>query len=132
MRDLNQFTLSGRFGSDPEMAYTPSGKAITKVNLAVSNDKYNKDTQQYENNTDWIPLTFFDKIAERVAGNMGKGAQVIVRGSIRVSKYEKNGEKRTSYGFVCDDIVTISKGTQTEASTESAASEDDDTPPWAS
>lgn len=135
MRDLNRFTVSGRFGREPEMKYTPNGLAVTRVSIAVSNDKYNETTKEWEDKTDWLPLVFFGKLAERVDSKCGKGAKVVVEGVIRADEYEKDGVKQKSFSFIADNLVIFSNGNIEERGTTSTpppptTAPDDDTPPW--
>ena len=47
-RTINRVELLGRVGTEPEMRYTQSGTAVTKLRLATDRRRQNGDTE-----TDW-------------------------------------------------------------------------------
>ena len=65
---------------------------MSKFNLAVDRDYKNKDGTV---GTDFIPVEMMGKSAEFVINYIAKGRLVAVQGSIRVERYEKDGEKKT-------------------------------------
>lgn len=92
---MNNITIVGRLTRDPEMKYIQSSDkeiAIAKFTLAVDRDYKNKDGTT---TTDFIPVEIMGKPAEFCANYVTKGRLVGVVGSIRVDRYEQNGEKRT-------------------------------------
>ena len=86
---MNVVVLTGRLTRDPELKYTQAGKAFAKFALAVSRE-FNKDE------VDFINCTAWGKTAEIAGEYLRKGNRAGVHGSLRVGKYEVNGEKRTS------------------------------------
>jgi single-strand DNA-binding protein len=83
---MNNVTLIGRVGQQPELRYTTSGTAVCEVSLAVDG---------FDDNVEWIPVVIWGRTAEAVAEHVGKGRQVAVEGELRVSTWEPNeGPKR--------------------------------------
>lgn len=72
----NQITLVGRLGSDPEMKYLETGKAVTTFNLATNHGYGERKT------TIWFRVTFFDKQAETVNQYSRKGDMLLVSGTL--------------------------------------------------
>ena len=90
---MNLATLVGRLVKDPELKYIPgSGMAIANFTVAIDRDFSTKDGKK---ETDFIDIQVWGKIAENCANYIGKGSLVGIQGSIRVEKYEKDGERRT-------------------------------------
>ena len=90
---INNITLVGRLTKDPELRYIQgSGTAVATFTLAVDRDYKNKDGSV---TTDFIPVEIMGKPAEFCANYVTKGRLVGVVGSIRVDRYEQNGEKKT-------------------------------------
>jgi single-strand DNA-binding protein len=90
---INNVTLVGRLVRDPELTYIQgSGTAVAKFTIAV-----NRDYKDKEGNypTDFIPVEVMGKSAEYVSNYITKGRLVGVVGSVRVERYEKDGEKKT-------------------------------------
>lgn len=90
---MNNITIVGRLTRDPEMKYiTGSGTPVAKFTLAVDRDYKNKDGTT---TTDFIPVEIMGKPAEFVANYVTKGRLVGIEGSMRVDRYEKDGEQKT-------------------------------------
>ena len=102
MAQLNECFFIGRLGKDPEMSYTPSGKAVTKFTLAVDQGKQDKPM--------WLNITTWDKLAERVNTLLYKGAQVLVQGRLKISSYtDKNGIERLAHEIIANDVQLLEK-----------------------
>lgn len=85
---MNFVVLAGRLTSDPELKYTQEGKAFAKFSVAVART-YNRDEADFINCTAW------GKTAEIAGEYLRKGSMIGVQGSLRVSRYEQDGQKRT-------------------------------------
>lgn len=85
-RGINKATLIGNLGNDPETRYTQGGMAVTKVSLATTSVRKNRDGETVEE-TQWHRVTFFGKLAEIAGEYLRKGSQVYVEGEIRYDKY---------------------------------------------
>lgn len=89
---LNTVALQGKFGKDPDLRYTGSGKAVLSGTLAVDRNFKNANG---EKETDWINIVVWGKQAETIANYFKKGDEIIVTGSIQVRSYDdKQGNKR--------------------------------------
>ncbi len=61
---VNRIFLIGNLGRDPEMSYTPSGKAVTKFTLAVNRIQRSKESGEAQKETDWFSIVAWDRLAE--------------------------------------------------------------------
>jgi len=85
---INAFTASGRLGSDMEVSYTPSGKCIGSVNIAVESGwGDNKKTS-------WVTLKVLGERAQKLSQYLTKGSQVSFTGEFVYEEWEKDGVKR--------------------------------------
>lgn len=92
----NQFTLIGRLIKDPILKSTSTGKSVCDINIAVNTGK---------DDTNFIQINFWNKIAETVAKYCKKGDLIGVQGSIKNHNWEdKNGNKRYDYTFIGNKI----------------------------
>ena len=92
---INNITIVGRLTRDPEMKYIQSSNkeiAVARFTLAVDRDYKNKDGST---TTDFIPVEIMGKPAEFVANYVAKGRLVGIEGSMRVDRYEKDGEQKS-------------------------------------
>jgi single-strand DNA-binding protein len=93
---LNKMMIIGNLGADPELRYTPSGKAVTNLRVAVNSNRRGPDGEWVEE-TLWLRVEVWDQAAERVAEQLRKGNRVYAEGELRAREYEGNdGQKRTS------------------------------------
>jgi single-strand DNA-binding protein len=100
MADINNITLTGRLGQDPEMRFTPAGKATASVSLAVSG--FSKDK------TDWVRLVFWEKSAEILNQFVKKGDQIGVVGRLQVRDYQsQDGTKRTATEVAVSSLTLL-------------------------
>jgi single-strand DNA-binding protein len=95
---MNNITIVGRVGRDPELRFTNDGKPI--ANFSVATD-YGRDDNK---KTSWHNVTVFGSLAENVVKSINKGARVICVGRLDVSEYEKDGEKKKKYELICDAV----------------------------
>ena len=96
---MNKVFLSGNLTRDPEVRYSPSGRAYAKIGIAVNRRTKDKDS------VDFFNLTAFDKTAEFCGRYMSKGIRVIVEGRLQTSNYEnKDGVKVNSLDILIDNI----------------------------
>ena len=92
----NKAILIGRLGQDPEMRYTPSGKAVTNFSIAT-NSKWKDKNGNLQEETTWHDIVCWGKQAEFVGEYCSKGRLVFIDGEIRKNSWEdKNGQKRIS------------------------------------
>ena len=71
----------GNLGQDPDMRYTPSGTAVTNFNVAV-NRKYKLGDGTEKEETTWIRVSAFGKLAEITNQYLEKGRQVFIDGKL--------------------------------------------------
>lgn len=89
---LNQVILIGRLTKDPELRYTPSGKAVCNFTLAVDRGAR---TQNNESQADFVDCVVWDRAAEAAANNLAKGRLIAFTGAIRTRTYQaSDGSKR--------------------------------------
>ena len=96
MNANNTIVIHGRLTRDPEMKTGSTG--IEYCNFTVAVDSYNGK----EKETDFIDCTAFGKIAASISQYIAKGREIVVAGSLRSSKTEKDGVKRTWWKVVVD------------------------------
>lgn len=100
---LNQVTIAGRVTADLEMKYTPSGTAVARFTVAV--DKSYKDKNgNWQNAATFIPVTAWDRYAERACDVLQKGTPCIISGRLDTDPYEKNGVKVQNVQIIADSI----------------------------
>ncbi len=119
---LCKVMIIGNLGSDPEMRYTPSGRAVTQFNVAVNQSTKNQQTGEWVEETDWFRVTIWGDRAERMAESLKKGNKVFVEGRFRTREFEgRDGQKRTSLEITADSIVNLERRGRDEEGSFTAA-----------
>ena len=91
---LNKVMLIGNLGKDPEVRFTPSGRAVARFPLATS-DVWNDAEGQRQERTEWHNVVVWGKQAETCGQYLAKGRQVYVEGSVLTRQYDdKEGNRR--------------------------------------
>ena len=73
--------LAGNLGRDPEMRYTPSGQAVTNLNIAT-NHQYTSNTGERVKETTWFRVSVWGKQAETANQYLRKGSKVLIEGRL--------------------------------------------------
>ena len=106
-RGINKVILVGNLGNDPDTKYTQGGMAITRISLATTSVRKDKDGNQQER-TEWHRVVFFGKLGEIAGEYLRKGGQCYVEGSIRYDKYTgQDGVEKYSTDIIADELQLL-------------------------
>lgn len=106
--DLNSCNFIGRLGADPETRFLQSGKPVTNIRIAVGSSWKNKETGERKESVEWVPVTFYDKLAEIVQQYLKKGSQVFVSGRFQTRKWQdKEGKDRFTTEIIADQMQML-------------------------
>jgi single-strand DNA-binding protein len=110
-RGVNKCIIIGSLGGDPDIKYTPGGKAVASFSVATSEEWKSKETGAKESRVDWHSMTAFNRLGEICGEYLKKGSKVYIEGRLRTDKYDKNGETRYSTKIIVDQMQMLdSKG----------------------
>ena len=100
---LPNITATGNLTADPELKYTPSGKAVVNFTVAC-NKKSNNDA--YPDKTAFLRTAAWGPLAENIANEFKKGERIsILRGDLEERPYEKDGQKRYAWEVTAWDVA---------------------------
>ena len=106
---LSKVILVGNLGSDPEMRYTPNGKAVTSFNVAT-NRRYTTSGGESKEETDWFRVSVWGKQAEQCNQFLGKGKQVYVEGRLHARSWEgQDRQMRTSLEVNAERVLFLGR-----------------------
>lgn len=95
-RGYCKIIIVGNLGADPEMRYTPSGRAVTNFSVAVNRRTRNSDGQM-QDETDWYRVSAWERQAETADQYLRKGMKVLVEGELAPRQFtDQSGQLRTS------------------------------------
>jgi len=84
--DVNDVTITGRLGVDPELRYTPNGTAVCQLRVAIAEGQ----------RTNWVTVVTFGKVAESVANYLKKGRKILIKGRLHTNEWTtQEGQKRS-------------------------------------
>jgi single-strand DNA-binding protein len=105
---LNKIMLIGNLGRDPDMNYTPNGKAITKFTMAVNRRSRDRDTGERRDETTWFSVVAWDQLAETCNNYLHKGSKVYIEGRMGSRKYtDKDGVERTVWDVTAENMEML-------------------------
>jgi len=101
-------TLSGEFtvASDPELRFTPSGKAVADVLLVANSRTKNDQGEWVDDKTLWMRGSAWGQVAENIAESCEKGSKVSVIGRVVTDEWKDkdSGEKKSKTALLIDSI----------------------------
>ncbi|MGV0949395.1 MAG: single-stranded DNA-binding protein [Azonexus sp.] len=131
MSDLPFIVMTGGLVDDPELRFTPSGKAVIGFRLAGKKRVRDANGQWADGDPIYMNVTAWERVAENAAETIKrKGQRVTVTGRLEQQWWEKDGQKNSKYVIVADSVsVDLTFSAYDErAQTERKAATDD---PWA-
>lgn len=109
MASLNKIMLIGNVGSDPEMRYTPNGKAVTSFSMAT-NYRYTTAAGESRDETEWFRVSVWGKQAESSNQYLSKGKRVYVEGRLHSRSWEgQDGQMRTSLEVSANRVIFLDR-----------------------
>jgi single-strand DNA-binding protein len=132
MSDVNRVFLTGRLVADPDIRYTPTGNEVAQFRIAVSrNYKSKQDPSNWQEETSFITIVAWNRLADKVEKTIKKGDLIFVEGRLRIREYEVDGNKRYATEIVARDIkLIVAKGAK-EIEIEEATDESEPDVPFA-
>jgi single-strand DNA-binding protein len=105
---LNKAILIGRLGKDPEMRFTPSGRAVTNFTMATS-DYWMDQNNERQEKTEWHRIVVWGKLAETCAKILSKGKLVYIEGRLQTRAWDdRDGNKRYTTEIVANAMQILS------------------------
>lgn len=89
---MNHFSYSGRLARDPERRDTKSGTRLAVFTVAVARDTAS-------GGADFIPITTWDRLAERMLSYGSRGRLLEVEGYVRVKPYPSGPDHHKNPGI---------------------------------
>jgi single-strand DNA-binding protein len=118
--------IAGNLGRDPEMRYTPDGKAVTSFSVATSRRYKDK------NETTWFRCTVWGNQAETASQYLHQGSKVLIEGRLTPDQtsgsprvfQRKDGTYGASYEITVDSFRFLSSKGEDSGSTNEDGGED--------
>jgi len=106
--DLNSISLVGRLTKDAELKFTNSGTAVAELGIAVNESVKRGDV--WEDEASFFNCQLWGKRAESLAQYLTKGTRIAIDGRLKQSRWEVEGQKRSSVGIKIGSIQLLGDG----------------------
>lgn len=107
-RGVNKVILIGHLGADPETKSMPSGTAVANLSVATTESFKDKQTNEWQERTEWHRVALFGRTAEVAGEYLRKGSQVYIEGRLRTRKWQdKQGNDRYSTEIIADNMQML-------------------------
>lgn len=105
-KSVNQVTLLGHLGGDPEFKTLRSGIPVANFSLATS-ERF-KRGEDWQERTEWHRITLYGKLAEIARDYVKKGDRLYVQGRLQTDSWDDNGSTRYRTYIVGNDLTMLS------------------------
>lgn len=105
-KDLGGGSLAGNLTADPELRYTPSGRAVCRMRVAVTpRIKDDKSGQWKDGQAQFFDVTAWGQLGENCAEHLARGQRIVADGQWESRTWEgKDGTVQESIGLVARDL----------------------------
>ena len=128
-KSLNKVQLIGNLTRDPELKYTPTGRAVCTFGVAT-NRTWTTETGEKHDEADFHNIVAWGKLAEICSQLLVKGRKTYVEGRLSTRSWTgQDGQPKSRTEVVIDDMIILdSKGTgsSAHAANESDMPEDEE------
>lgn len=120
-RSLNRAQLIGNLTRDPELRYTPNGKAVCSFGIAT-NRYWTTESGEKKEEADFHNIVAWGKLAELCSQFLTKGRKVFVEGRMQTRSWTgQDGAQKTRTEVVIDDMILLDNRGVASASTSNVA-----------
>lgn len=106
---INKVTLVGNVGADPEVKTLENGIKMARLRLATTEKLYNKEKNEYTENTEWHNVTLWRGLADVADRYIHRGSQLYIEGKLRSRKYTKGNVDFSVTEIICEEVKMLGK-----------------------
>lgn len=108
MSDLNKVLIMGTVVQDVELKVLTNNTKIANIRVAMHR-KYKTKTQEVKEETEFITVVVWEKLAETCGQYLKKGSRILVEGRLQTREYvDKMQQKRNVTEIKGDNVEFIS------------------------
>ena len=109
MASFNKALLMGNLTRDPELRYIPSGSAVTSFTVAM-NRVYKLQTGEKKEETSFVRVVVWGRMAETCGEYLKKGSPVFVEGRLQSRSWEtEEGQKRSAVEVIAENVQFLGR-----------------------
>lgn len=123
LANLNRVFLIGRLTKDPEVRQTTNGTPVANFTIAI-NRRFRSPTGEVKEETTFVGIVAWQKLAELCRQYLSKGRAVLVEGKMQNRSWEtEDGQKRSTLEIRADRIEFLEREFRSEGTAPSEPSE---------
>ncbi|MEZ6122573.1 MAG: single-stranded DNA-binding protein [Planctomycetaceae bacterium] len=109
MASFNKVILVGNLTRDPEVRFTTGGTAVAEIGLATSRQWTDRNTNERREETTFIDVTLWGRIAEIAGEYLAKGRPCLIEGRLQLDQWEdkETGQKRSKLKVVGETLQLL-------------------------
>lgn len=109
MASVNKWIGIGNLGRDPEVKYSANGTAVCSISVACTNSWKDKATGTKKEETEWVRVVMYDKLAEIAGKYLQKGRAVYIEGRLKTRKWQDKttGADRYATEVIADQMQML-------------------------
>lgn len=113
MPNFNSATVLGNCVQKSELRHVPSGAAVCSITMAI-NHQYRDDAGKLKEDTTYVDVTLWGKLAEVCAQYVQIGDPIFIQGRLRTESWDdkQTGKKRSKLLVVAENLQLISSRTK--------------------
>ena len=104
---LNSVNIMGNLTRDPELKYTPSGKAV--CSLSIANNRIYTSNGQKVTEVSYFDVEVWGVVAENCSKYLAKGRGIIVEGRLKQDRWEKDGKTQSRVRITANSVHFMPK-----------------------
>ena len=104
---LNSVNIMGNLTRDPEIRYTPAGKAVCNMSIA-NNRVYTKNSEKV-NEVSYFDIEVWGAMGENCAKYLTRGSGIIVEGRLKQDRWEKDGKTQSRVRISANSVHFLPK-----------------------
>lgn len=108
-KGLNKVMLIGWVDNEPEVRYTPNGRAVASFSLATSRNWTSSEGKHHEE-TEWFNVVAWGNLAEICEARLGRECKIFVEGRLQTRSWEDNqGRKHYRTEVVAHELIILTE-----------------------
>ncbi|MCW1970911.1 MAG: single-stranded DNA-binding protein [Anaerolineae bacterium] len=109
MRGLNKVMIIGQLGRDPEMRYTPNGKAVTSLLIETRREWKSAEGERHTE-SEWFTVVAWGNLAEICKQRLFKGQYAYFEGRLQTRSWEDdNGKRHHRTEIIASEMLVLSE-----------------------
>lgn len=101
---MNQITIAGHLGADPEVRFTSSGQKVTTLRVAA---RARRSSKESKDDTIWWRVTIWGEQFDKIIPYFKKGSPIIVVGELSKPEIftDRDGRPQVSMNITAHNIL---------------------------